>query len=269
MINLILSGCGGRMGEAVSRLVSDRSDVKIVAGVDINVSAVKEFPVYSSIEEFSGKADVIVDFSHHSALPALLEYAIKTSTPVVICTTGHSAEELELMKKAAEKVAIFFSGNMSLGINLVVELCRQATKALGLDFDIEIIEKHHNKKLDAPSGTALMIANAISDELDNTRCTPEKIHTQYVYDRHAERRQRTPNEIGIHSVRGGTIVGEHEVIFAGNNEVVTISHSAASREIFAEGAIRAAIYMCGKTTGAFDMSDVIHQGLLDAISNIN
>lgn len=260
MTNLILSGCGGRMGEAVSRLVSDRSDVKIVAGVDINVSAVKEFPVYSSIEEFSGKADVIVDFSHHSALPTLLEYAIKTSTPLVVCTTGHSEEELELMKKASEKVAVFFSGNMSIGINLLMELCRQAAKALGQSFDVEIIEKHHNKKLDAPSGTALMIADALSSERDKT---------EYVYDRHTERRLRDPAEIGIHSVRGGTIVGEHEVIFAGNNELITISHSAASREIFAEGAVRAAVYMCGKTKGSFDMSDVIHQGVLDAISNIN
>ncbi len=237
------------MGEAVSRLVANRSDANIVAGIDINTSAVKEFPVYSSIGEFSGKADVIVDFSHHSALPALLNYAVSTATPLVVCTTGHTGEELELMKKASEKVAVFFSGNMSIGINLLMELCRQAAKTLGTSFDVEIIEKHHNKKLDAPSGTALMIADALSEEREST---------EYVYDRHTERRLREPAEIGIHSVRGGTIVGEHEVIFAGNNEMITISHSAMSREIFAEGAVRAAVYVSDKTVGMFNMSDVIH-----------
>ena len=237
------------MGEAVSKLVSERSDAKIVAGVDINNSAVKEFPVYSSIKEFSGKADVIVDFSHHSALPDLIEYSISHCTPLVVCTTGHSDEELELMKQAAQKTAIFFSGNMSIGINLLTELCRQAARVLGDSFDVEIIEKHHNKKLDAPSGTALMLANSLSKERESTK---------FIYDRHTERRQRETSEIGIHSVRGGTIVGEHEVIFAGNNEIITITHSAMSREIFASGAVRAAIYMRSKTSGMFDMSNVIH-----------
>lgn len=250
MTNIILCGCSGRMGEAVSRLVAERADSQIVAGIDINAAAqASGFPVYQSIWEFSGKADVIVDFSHHSALPALLDYALKNSTPLVVCTTGHTEEELALMRSASQKVAVFFSGNMSIGINLIMELCRQAARTLGEGFDVEIIEKHHNKKLDAPSGTALMLADSIKGERENT---------EYVYDRHSVRRQRDPAEIGIHSVRGGTIVGEHEVIFAGNNEMITISHSAMSREIFAAGAVRAAVYVSGKTAGMYNMSDVIH-----------
>ena len=237
------------MGEAVRRLVSERDDAKIVAGVDINTSSVAEFPVYQSISEFSGKADVIVDFSHHSALEGLLQYALTTSTPLVVCTTGHTEDEIALMREASKSVAIFFSGNMSIGINLLTELCRQASRALGLGFDIEIIEKHHNKKLDAPSGTALMIANALSEEREKT---------EYVYDRHNERRLRDTSEIGIHSVRGGTIVGEHEVIFAGNNEMISITHTATSREVFAAGAVRAATYLSGKSPGMYDMSNVIN-----------
>ena len=198
--------------------------------------------------EFSDKADVIVDFSHHSALPSLLNYAKATKTPVVVATTGHTDEELALMKEAASEIAIFHSGNFSIGINLIINLAKQAARTLGADFDIEIIEKHHNKKLDAPSGTALMIANAVADEREES---------EYIYDRHSVRKAREPKEIGIHSVRGGSIVGEHEVIFAGANEVVSISHSAASREIFANGALRAAIYLAGKSAGLYSMTDLI------------
>ena len=249
MTNIILCGCSGRMGEAVSKLVCERTDVNIVAGVDVNTSAqVSGFPVYQAISEFPGKADVIVDFSHHSTLPSLLAYATEKNIPLVVCTTGHTEDEIMLMKNASQRVAVFFSGNMSIGINLIMELCRQAAKALGEGFDVEIIEKHHNKKLDAPSGTALMLANAVKDEREDA---------EYVYDRHSVRRQRSPSEIGIHSVRGGTIVGEHEVIFAGNNELITISHSAMSREIFAAGAIRAATFIVGKSAGFYNMSDVI------------
>lgn len=250
MTNIILCGCSGRMGEAVSKLIDDRNDAKIVAGVDVSTSAqVSGFPIFQSISEFTGKADVILDFSHHTALPSLLNYAIATSTPLVVCTTGHTEEELSLMKAASEKVAVFFSGNMSIGINLLIELCKKASETLGTSFDVEIIEKHHNKKLDAPSGTALMLANAIKDTREQT---------EYVYDRQSVRRQRSPEEIGIHSVRGGTIVGEHEVIFAGNNEMITISHSAMSREIFAAGAVRAAAYLSGKPAGMYNMSNVIN-----------
>ena len=248
MIKVILSGCGGRMGKAVAAAVG--SEVRIVAGVDINAASIdaSDFPIYESITEFSDKADVIVDFSHHSALPSLLDYAKATKTPVVVATTGHTDEELALMREAASEVAIFHSGNFSIGINLIINLAKQAARTLGADFDIEIIEKHHNKKLDAPSGTALMIANAVADEREES---------EYIYDRHSVRKAREPKEIGIHSVRGGSIVGEHEVIFAGANEVVSISHSAASREIFANGALRAAIYLAGKSAGLYSMTDLI------------
>lgn len=248
MIKVILSGCGGRMGKAVAAAVGN--EVRIVAGVDINAASIdaSDFPIYESITEFSDKADVIVDFSHHSALPSLLDYAKATKTPVVVATTGHTDEELALMREAAKSVAIFHSGNFSIGINLIINLAKQAARTLGADFDIEIIEKHHNKKLDAPSGTALMIANAVADERNES---------EYIYDRHSVRKAREPKEIGIHSVRGGSIVGEHEVIFAGANEVVSISHSAASREIFANGALRAAIYLAGKSAGLYSMTDLI------------
>ena len=248
MIKVILSGCGGRMGKAVAAAVGN--EVRIVAGVDVNAASIdaSDFPIYESIREFSDKADVIVDFSHHSALPSLLDYAKATKTPVVVATTGHTDEELALMREAASEVAIFHSGNFSIGINLIINLAKQAARTLGADFDIEIIEKHHNKKLDAPSGTALMIANAVADEREES---------EYIYDRHSVRKAREPKEIGIHSVRGGSIVGEHEVIFAGANEVVSISHSAASREIFANGALRAAIYLAGKSAGLYSMTDLI------------
>ncbi len=237
------------MGKAICELAVGEYD--IIAGVDINASTLAStysFPVYEAISDFPGKADVIVDFSHHSALPSLLAYAKATKTPLVVATTGHSEEELAMMREASEDVAVFFSGNFSIGINLIINLAKQAAKTLGLDFDVEIIEKHHNKKLDAPSGTALMLANAISEERDESK---------YVYDRHSKRAARTCEEIGIHSVRGGTIVGEHEVIFAGKNELVTISHSAASREIFATGALRAAAYLAEKDTGMYNMTDLI------------
>jgi 4-hydroxy-tetrahydrodipicolinate reductase len=227
--------------------------MRIVAGVDINASSVGSicpFPVYDSIVEFPDTADVIIDFSHHTALAPLCEYAIANNTALVVCTTGHNEEEHALMKKTAESIPVFFSRNMSIGINLIIEMSRRAAKTLGVDFDIEIIEKHHNKKLDAPSGTALMIA----EELAATRDGAE-----FVYDRQSVRRERSKNEIGIHSVRGGTIVGEHEVIFAGNNEIVTLSHTATSREIFANGATKAAEFIVGKPSGMYDMSDVINQ----------
>lgn len=251
MTNIILSGCGGRMGQAIIRATQESDAIRIVAGVDINAAAVAPacaFPVYSSIDEFPDKADVIIDFSHHTAIHTLASYAEKTETPIVVCTTGHTDEERAEMEVLSQKVAVFFSGNMSIGINLLMELCRTASETLGLAFDVEIVEKHHNQKLDAPSGTALMIADAIADTREQS---------DYVYDRHSVRKKRDPSEIGIHSIRGGTIVGEHEVIFAGNQEMITISHSAMSREIFASGALRAATYLCGKPSGLYNMSDMI------------
>ena len=252
MINIILSGCGGRMGQAIVRAAAEHTDCRIVAGVDMNVTAVAgvcSFPVYQTISEFPGKADVIVDFSHHTALPSLLSYATSTSTPIVVATTGHTDEERALLTTASETVAVFSSGNMSIGINLLIELAKNASKTLGLSFDVEIVEKHHNQKLDAPSGTALMIADAIGTTREET---------EYVYDRHSVRQKRDPKEIGIHSVRGGTIVGEHEVIFAGNNEIISLTHTATSREIFAAGALRAATYLAKKPAGLYDMSDLIN-----------
>ncbi len=251
MTNLILCGCGGKMGQAIIR-AAEGKDCRIVAGVDINADAVApvcDFPVYQSISEFPGKSDVIIDFSHHTALPTLLAYAEKTGTALVVATTGHTEEEKAQMMAASAHVPVFFSGNMSIGINLLLELCRTAAKTLGESFDVEIIEKHHNQKLDAPSGTALMIADALAKEREAT---------DYTYDRHAVRGKRRPEEIGIHSLRGGTIVGEHEVLFAGNNEMISLTHTATSREIFANGALKAAVYMKGKPAGMYNMSDLIN-----------
>lgn len=252
MVNIILSGCGGRMGRAIVAAASADDGCRILAGIDVNADAVApacEFPVYQSINDLPDKADVIVDFSHHTALPALADYAVKTGTPIVVATTGHTEEEKAIMLEASKNVAIFFSGNMSIGINLLIELCKNAAATLGESFDVEIIEKHHNQKLDAPSGTAIMIADAIKEE---------RTETEYVYDRHSVRAARKSSEVGIHSVRGGTIVGEHEVLFAGANETITISHSAASREIFAGGALRAAKYLAPKSAGLYNMSDLIN-----------
>ena len=246
MLNILLCGCGGRMGAAVAAAAAAAGD-RIVAGIDVCPTAASPYPVFSSPEEFTGHADVMIDSSHHSALAGLLSYATRTGTPLVVCTTGHTDEELEMMRAASEKVAVFFSRNMSLGINLLISLCRRAAATLGEDFDIEIIEKHHNQKLDAPSGTALMIADALCENAPHP----------YVYDRHAVRRKRERGEIGLHAVRGGNIVGEHEVMFCGQNEIVTLSHSAASREVFATGALRAARFMCGKPAGLYNMDDVI------------
>ncbi len=252
MVNIILSGCGGRMGRAIVAAASNDEGCRILAGIDVNADAVApacEFPVYQRITDVPDKADVIVDFSHHTALPSLADYAVKTGTPLVVATTGHTEEEKAIMLNASEKVAVFFSGNMSIGINLLIELCKNAAATLGESFDVEIIEKHHNQKLDAPSGTAIMIADAIKEE---------RTETEYVFERHSVRQARKPSEIGIHSVRGGTIVGEHEVLFAGANEAITISHSAASREIFAGGALRAAKYLASKSVGLYNMSDLIN-----------
>ena len=248
-MKIIISGINGRMGRAIEEICSQSEDVVIVGGVDVNLGTPHKFPTVSSPFELGeGKiADVLVDFSHHSACALLCDYAVKTGTPTVFATTGHTPEELEMISEASKKVAVFRSANMSVGVNLIIELAKQAAGILS-DFDIEIVEQHHNKKLDAPSGTALMIADGIKSVRQDS---------EYVYDRTKERKQRAENEIGIHSVRGGTIVGEHEVIFAGNNEVVKISHSASSREIFASGAIRAARFIADKESGLYNMADLI------------
>lgn len=249
MTKIILCGCNGKMGAAITGIVSERGDCEIVAGVDINTTPLNGYQVYADIADVKETADAIVDFSNPAALDSILAYAVEKNIPAVLCTTGYSEGQLAQIKEASEKVAVFHSGNMSLGINLLIALSRKAAQVLGDSFDVEIVEQHHNRKLDAPSGTALMIANAISEELP--------YESRYEYDRHSVRRKREKNEIGIHSVRGGTIVGVHEVIFAGHDEVVTISHTAQSRGVFASGAVNAAIYMSGKPAGLYDMGNVI------------
>ncbi|MBQ8742269.1 MAG: 4-hydroxy-tetrahydrodipicolinate reductase [Clostridia bacterium] len=249
MTDIIFCGINGRMGQAVEEIIKEKEGFRIVAGVDVNTVRRSDYPVYSKISEVSESADVIVDFSFHAALPEYLEYAKVRHLPIVVSTTGHTPEETALMHEYAKSIPVFFSRNMSIGINLLIELSKKACAMLGDDFDIEIIEAHHNKKLDAPSGTALMIADAISEALE---AKPE-----YVYDRTERREKRPKNEIGIHAVRAGGIVGEHSVLFGGQNESVTISHSAFSRSVFALGAVRAAEFMVGMPAGMYSMSDLI------------
>ena len=248
-INIVVSGCNGKMGQVLSCAIKNRDNCKVCAGIDTINNFSHPFPTFSKISDLNIENDVIIDFSHPSLLDSLLSFAIENKKPIVICTTGFSEEQINKIKSAANSIPIFFSGNMSIGINLLIELSKLATKAIGSNFDIEIIEKHHNQKIDAPSGTALMIANGINSCLNNKM--------SYIYDRHSKREKRAKNEIGIHSVRGGTIVGEHEVIFAGNTETISISHSAQSKEIFAEGAINAALFLLNKEPGLYNMEDLL------------
>lgn len=249
MKQIIVNGCCGRMGRVIASCILDRTDCEIVAGADKTAQQYARFPVYESISDVKESADAVIDFSHPSALDGLLAWCRKTKTPLVAATTGYTPEQIEQIKAAAKEIPVFFSFNMSLGINLLAELAKRAVAVLGGQFDIEIVEKHHNQKIDAPSGTALMLADAINEELEE-KC-------QYVYDRHSQRKKRSRNEIGIHSVRGGTIVGEHDIIFAGRDEVITLSHAAASKEVFAVGAVNAAVYMAGKPAGLYDMGDML------------
>lgn len=249
MTRLILSGCNGTMGRVIAASARERNDCTVVAGIDVNTDMNDGFHVFGTPEDCTAEADVIVDFSHPLALESLLKMAVSRSIPVVVATTGLSASQIELIHAAGKKIPVFFTFNMSLGVNLMVELAKTATRVLGSDFDIEIIEKHHNKKIDAPSGTALMLADGISTAFPD--------EPQYTYDRHSRRLPRGKREIGIHSVRGGTIVGEHEVIFAGKDEIVTISHSARSKQVFATGAINAALFIVGKEPKLYSMSDLI------------
>ncbi len=252
MIRLILCGCNGKMGRAITACVAERCDCEIVAGFDINTASHAGFPVYANPENCNIEADAIIDFSHPSSLNGVLAYAKSHRIPAVIATTGLAPEQVSRIKAAADDIPVFFSANMSLGVSLMMELCKKAAAVLGGDFDVEIVEKHHNQKLDAPSGTALMLADAVSEGLDYV---PE-----YVYERHSVRKKREKQEIGISAIRGGTIVGEHEVIFAGHDELFTISHSARSKEIFAVGAINAALFLSGKPAGYYCMADMVREG---------
>lgn len=249
MTKIILSGCNGKMGQVISRLVAADDTIEIVCGYDINTTQNNGYPVVDDFSKFEGKADAVIDFSHPSCLESVVDYCKKTGTSLVMATTGLSEEQIEEIKQLSNDVAVFKTANLSLGVNLLVELVKKAAKILEGDFDIEIIEKHHNQKVDAPSGTALMIADAITDVLNDK---PE-----YVYDRHAIRKKRSKDEIGIHAVRGGTIVGEHDVLFAGNDEIIEIKHTAMSKEVFAVGAIRAAKYIADKKPGMYTMQDMI------------
>lgn len=250
MIKVLLNGCNGRMGQVITKIISEKKDMEIVCGVDIVPDkAVNPYPVYASLDQVKEKADVIIDFSNHSCIKKLVEYGVSSKTPMVICTTGLDDEDKSLVVKASQSVPILMSGNMSLGINLVLSLVQKAAQVLWDDFDVEIIEKHHNQKLDAPSGTALMIADAISSAAG--------VKPDYKFGRYGKSDKRNPSEIGIHSIRGGAIVGEHEVIFAGAGEVIEIKHSALSREVFAYGAVKAASFLCRKEKGFYNMKDVI------------
>ncbi len=249
MIRIILSGCNGHMGEVVSRCARERGDV-VVAGIDPNTQSREGYPVFLSADQCAAQADVIIDFSHPSALEGLLSLSRRTGIPLVVATTGMSPEQIQRIHQASAEIPVFFTANMSLGVNLLTELAKTAVRVLGSGFDIEIIEKHHNRKLDAPSGTALMLADAIAPVM-------EEADPVYVYERHSKREKRRKNEIGLHSIRGGTMVGEHEVLFAGRDEVVSLTHIASSRDIFATGALSAAAYMVGKQPGLYSMKELI------------
>ncbi|MEG1126170.1 MAG: 4-hydroxy-tetrahydrodipicolinate reductase [Oscillospiraceae bacterium] len=250
MLRIIIQGINGRMGKTLCHLISERDDCAVVCGIDQNCEG-ENIPVFPTLSMANIKADVVIDFSVPSATISSLAICTERLLPCVICTTGFTSEQQNIINTASKTIPIFQSANMSLGVNLLIELVKKANAILGFDYDIEIIEKHHNNKIDAPSGTALMLANAINEDNSN--------EYNYVYDRHAVRAKRDKREIGIHSVRGGNIVGEHDVIFAGQNEVITLSHSAASRDVFASGAVSAAIFLAKQAPGIYNMEAMINK----------
>ena len=250
MTKIIMHGCNGRMGQMITGIVAADADAEIVAGIDVSDHIQNTYPVFKTIAECDVEADVIIDFANAAAVDALLDYSATKNIPVVLCTTGLSEEQLQNMKDTSAKVAILKSANMSLGINTLLKILKDATNVFAkAGFDIEIVEKHHNQKLDAPSGTALALADSINEELNN--------EYEYVYDRSTRREKRPEKEIGISAVRGGTIVGEHDVIFAGEDEVITFSHTAYSRAVFGKGAVQAAKFLKGKEPKMYDMQDVV------------
>ena len=250
MVKIIMHGCNGYMGQTITKLIENDEEIEIVAGIDKYDGIKNKYPVFADISECVVEADAIIDFASASAMEGLLEYCEKKQVPAVICTTGLSKEQVEKIKATSEKVAILKSANMSLGINMLLKIVQEATQILApAGFDIEIVEKHHNQKLDAPSGTALALADSINEVLDN--------EYNYKYDRSTESKKREKKEIGISAVRGGTIVGDHDVIFAGNDEVITFSHTAYSKAVFGKGAIQAAKFLKGKSAGLYNMSHVI------------
>ena len=251
MTKILMHGCNGKIGRAITRLIKEQEDIEIVAGVDPYLELPNTYPVFANINECNVTTDVVIDFSTASAVIPLIDYCLNQKLPAVICTTGLSEEDTTYLKEASKHIPIFFSANMSLGVNLLIALAKRATEILGdSGFDIEIIEKHHNQKIDAPSGTALAIADAINDTLNH--------EYTYRYDRSTIREKRPKKEIGIHAVRGGTIVGEHDILFAGNDEFITLSHQATSKEVFANGAIKAAKFLAHKAPGLYNMDHLLN-----------
>lgn len=239
------------MGQTITHLLKDNPNIKIAAGIATNPDKIiNEYNVYSRITDVKENADLVLDFSHPNCIDSIVEYCLSKGLALVVATTGLSQSQYETLSKASEKIPIFQSANMSYGVTVTVELCKNAAKALGRDFDIEIIEKHHNEKKDAPSGTALMIAKEINSTLNNS--------LEFIYNRHLEG-ARKPNELGIYSIRGGTIPGEHSIIFAGKDEIIEIKHTALSRKIFAEGAIKAVEFIAKKKPGYYNMKDLLKE----------
>lgn len=249
MLKLLVNGLNGQMGHAVLRILPQFADrIELACGVDPTGGSF-DVPVYPNAASIETPFDVAIDFSIPRATMEILSYCVEKKKPIVICTTGLEGEQIEAIEKASKVIPVFRSGNMSLGINLLRTLCRQARQTLGAGFDVEIIETHHNRKIDAPSGTAKMLAESIAS------ASEQEMHC--VYGRHASNHRRERNEIGIHSLRGGTIVGEHEVLFLGEDEAVTLKHQAFSKGVFANGALRAAEFLNGKPAGLYDMDDLV------------
>lgn len=250
MVKMIMHGCNGKMGQVITKIVKEDGNAEIVAGIDKYMGIPNDYPVYESIDKCDVEADVVIDFSNAAAVDGLLDYCAEKQIPVVLCTTGLSEEQLAKVKTTSEKVAVLKSANMSLGVNMLLKLLQDATKILApAGFDIEIVERHHNQKVDAPSGTALAMADSINSVLND--------EYTYTYDRSQVRKKRDKKEIGISAVRGGTIVGEHEVIYAGEDEVIEFKHTAHSKAVFAKGAVEAGKFLKGKGAGLYDMKDVI------------
>ena len=251
MVRVIMHGCNGRMGQVITEMIAKEAEMEIVAGVDLSDHIQNSYPVFKSMKDCDVEADVVIDFANAKAVDGLLDVCVERNLPCVLCTTGLSEEQLAHVKEASGKVAILRSANMSMGINLLMKLLKDAVPVLAAaGYDMEIVEKHHNQKLDAPSGTALALADAMNEAMDNTY--------SYKLDRSSERKKRDAKEIGIQAVRGGSIVGEHEVIFAGTDEVIEFKHTAYSKAIFGKGAVEAAKFLKGKSAGMYDMHDVIH-----------
>ncbi len=252
MTKIIISGCNGKMGQVLSKMINQSNNTSISAGIDKSPDEFNNnFPTYDDIFECNNESDVIIDFSHPSCIDDILKYASKKSLGVVIATTGFSDNDIKKIENASKNIPIFLSANMSLGINILLNLVKKTAITLNESFDIEIIEKHHNQKIDSPSGTAYMIADSINEELNNSK--------EYTFGRKTKTDKRQKNEIGIHAIRGGTITGEHTVLFSGEDELLEIKHTASSKKIFATGSIKAALFLANKTNGLYNMQDLVNQ----------